>query len=104
MPCIPIDEVAVLFSAYRNETDFCVWDALCPVLTGLDKLLIAGATPEVHARFRAFGGRLCANVVQKTGWEAKEGEDSLTKMYTSKTQPFPACYGSRMCCIGKSSP
>ncbi|XP_077862985.1 puromycin-sensitive aminopeptidase isoform X1 [Saccoglossus kowalevskii] len=73
-------EVLRLIDAYKNETNYTVWNDICSTLGSLSALLLH---TDYHDNLKAFGRNLLSPIADKLGWEAAEGEGHLDSLLRS---------------------
>lgn len=66
-----------LIEAFKNETDYTVWNSIDSCLGRLNTLL---ANTDFQDKFHAYGRKLYANIFQKITWAAKPGEKHIDAM------------------------
>ena len=71
------DEALKLLVGYRSERNYTVWENLAGHIADLNRLL---SNTDFHDQFKKFAIDLFQEVVDRLGWEPKEGEQPLDSM------------------------
>lgn len=69
--CLGSDSVFKLLTAFREETDYVVLDAISQTLLGFNNIFMAGASEVVYQKFLGFAGKLTQTAFERIGWDAR---------------------------------
>lgn len=64
--------------AYKEETDYIVWEGIAGVLNGLDSIL--SDDEKMAAKFQEFAKAMVVPLIEKVGWETQANDGHLTTL------------------------
>mmetsp|Transcript_408 Transcript_408/g.590 ORF Transcript_408/g.590 Transcript_408/m.590 type:complete len:894 (-) Transcript_408:195-2876(-) len=79
-----------LLKAYKNETEYIVWES---ILANLSKLSVLAKAAGFVDAFSKYMIEILTPIATKLGWEPKEGEPATDKMLRAQVIPLIGAYG-----------
>uniref|UniRef100_A0A7S4E1N5 Alpha-aminoacylpeptide hydrolase n=2 Tax=Lotharella globosa TaxID=91324 RepID=A0A7S4E1N5_9EUKA len=79
-----------LIKAYKNETEFIVWESLLANIQSLSVLAKAAGFQEAFSKYMV---ELLQPIAEKLGWDSKEGEPATDQMLRAQVIPLIGIHG-----------